>query len=345
MRGKGGKWMKKRLVWIDSLRLVSIWGTILIHDCAEAWRESESLRWQYTFWQTLIHFCVPVFFMLSGTMMLQNVKTSTSVAAYVKKRIAYVVKIYVFWNSVYTVLIFLNNGRYNFRAALKTALEGRYHLWFLWALVGLYLITPLLDFAYDKRKCQYFLILFAAFGIFLNYGVNILKIPTLIQINQQLLLTFATQYVGYYVLGYYLHCWPPSPKQRRFLQCLGIITFFTCGMVTLWASARAGQTQTEHVNYLTPYMLFISIAVYVTAQQMAPFWEKQKWVSTAASYVFGVYVLHDAVFRAIGVAHLKEFYNMIPPLVSVPLATTVIFLLCFLICLLLKRIPVIKTFL
>ena len=337
--------MKSRLVWIDSLRIISIWGTILIHVSAQGWRESEALRWQFSLWQILVHFCVPVFFMLSGTMMLQNIKESNSPGLYIKTHIFHLVKIYVFWNSLYALAALWGTGKVNIHAALKIATEGHYHLWFLWALVGLYIITPLLDFAYDKKKCQLFILLFAVFGIFLNYGVSVLKIPFLIQINQQIVFSFATQYVGYYVLGYYLYRWPPSYYQRLLLQIMGIIAVCLCEIITLWDSIRTGQTQTQHAQYLAPYTFFISISVYVTAQQASAFLERRKWISLVAWAVQGIYVIHDLVFRAIGVQRLGAFYDDVLPLISVPMVTTIVFLICFIICLVIKKISFLKGFL
>ena len=69
------------------------------------------------------------------------------------------------WSSVYT-FYYVKSGAYdglNIWGVITQWIEGPYHFWYLYAIIGLYALTPLLrKITEDEKKMLYFLVLFAA---------------------------------------------------------------------------------------------------------------------------------------------------------------------------------------
>ena len=77
--------MKQRLVNFDLLRILCCFSVILIHVSAIVWYDYEmkSFDWQIsTFYDTLVRFCVPVFYMISGMLFLS--RKSIDIKKYIK---------------------------------------------------------------------------------------------------------------------------------------------------------------------------------------------------------------------------------------------------------------------
>ena len=93
--------------------------------------------------------CVPVFVMISGALLLAPGKTEGAGTFY-RKRAARVLVPLLFWSAFYLLWVFIKGslkGNPPGAAALLHRIaigEPYYHLWFLYMLVPLYLVTPLL---------------------------------------------------------------------------------------------------------------------------------------------------------------------------------------------------------
>ncbi len=64
-----------RVVYLDLLRIFSLFCVIIIHISAKKWYTSsvDSFEWQISnFYNSLSRFCVPTLFMISGIFFLDN---------------------------------------------------------------------------------------------------------------------------------------------------------------------------------------------------------------------------------------------------------------------------------
>ena len=96
---------KKRLVWVDLLRLVAIFMVIAIH-CADPFNVSPEARSNpdYNFWGSfygsMFRSCVPLFVMITGLLLLP-VKTDTS--KFYSKRLLRVLVPFLVWSVIYNL--------------------------------------------------------------------------------------------------------------------------------------------------------------------------------------------------------------------------------------------------
>lgn len=116
-----------------------------------------------------------------------------------------IIKAFCFWAATYIILDTLkayikfgDNPRFGIIA--KTFIEGgKYHLWFCWLIIGLYIITPILRIIIKNEKIlKYFLVTW-----FLSNIIH--QIPQLSKVAIYMQLNSISGYIGYYLLGHYLN--------------------------------------------------------------------------------------------------------------------------------------------
>lgn len=97
---------------------------------------------------------------------------------------------------------------------IKLFIRGKYHLWYLNMIIGLYLITPLLrKITSDKKSCEYLLILSMIVSIVIPTVFDLFKFISIEFISDIVThisvfidkIDMSFGYVFYYILGYYLH--------------------------------------------------------------------------------------------------------------------------------------------
>ncbi|MEG2119768.1 MAG: acyltransferase family protein, partial [Pseudoflavonifractor sp.] len=141
-----------RLAYADLLRCCASLAVIFIHVCGGSFAAytAGSAGWNVlNVFDSLAHWCVPVFIMLSGMFMLDP-KKSMPLPSLLFKHLLRILAALFFWGVLYAVVGLLLAGNAmslgGLVSCLKTVLWGntRYHLWFLYTIAGLYLITPIL---------------------------------------------------------------------------------------------------------------------------------------------------------------------------------------------------------
>jgi surface polysaccharide O-acyltransferase-like enzyme len=181
--------------------------------------------------QSLGVIAVPLFLMLTGALLLQPEKKDESLSVFFKKRWARIGLPSLFWFAAYFAWDFLvQNIPFTSSAIIQGILNGPYtHMWYLYVLVGLYLLTPILRIFIahaNQTLTKYFVILWVI-------GVAIIPVFGLFTIFQLNSNVFAlTGYVGFFVLGTYLSTIQIRRSTLSIFMILGI-TLTTIGTYVL----------------------------------------------------------------------------------------------------------------
>ncbi len=195
--------MKKRIYYLDVLRVLACLMVIAMHA------PLPSVGHTGNFLCAEGLFCVPcigLFFMISGALLLPVQETGVS---FVKKRLAKVVFPLLVWICVGIVIEALQKGTPEPAALLRTifsipfSVQGSGILWFVYPLIGLYLLAPVISPWLEKAgrtELKLFLLLWAV-SLCFPYLKDILDIET----SKKGILYYFSGYLGYFVLGYYLH--------------------------------------------------------------------------------------------------------------------------------------------
>lgn len=324
----------KRIVWADALRVFSIFCVVVLHVSGKGWIEYPVGAPQWAacnLFDGLTRFCVPAFVMLSGMQLLHPDKNPA-----LPKRLIRIAAAYGFWSALYAAAGSLREGDASFWTRF---LQGHYHLWFLFMIAGLYLVTPFLRaIAAEKKRCEYFLLLASVFALLLPTAR---KAGYPLAWFDQFQLQLVLGYSGYFVAGYYFAKYDFSKTARRVIYALGIAGAFVTVFGTFYLSVRAARAEDWLYSYFSPCVALSAVAVFTLFRQIRWRWNA-RLLERAARLVFGVYLSHDfflsLLFRL--TAGLP-FYMTAPYIV---LASLAVFLLALSLSFALSKIPLLKQY-
>lgn len=344
--------MQQRVIYADILRILATIAVIIIHVSAVGFRELNpaSFEWNVlNIYDSLVRWCVPVFVMLSGMFFLDPNKEIKVKGLYFKSisRILAALLVWAFIYELYKHAIRQNTLSFDFLYdTIIKIVQGNthYHLWFLYMIIGIYVITPILRVFIKnatKRDIEYFLIIaflftsliptlgkFHPFSIFTPFISNF-------DINLVL------GYVAYFVAGYYLSQFNLTKNIKCLIYALGISSVIFTVIATSMISLQEGSPDIFFYGYLRANIFFTSIALFLFAKEsFSGRYYKQstlKLISTLSKYSFGMFLVHDMMRTLLMKAGLNNLtFN---PVLSIPIITICIFILSFIAAYFIRKIP------
>jgi surface polysaccharide O-acyltransferase-like enzyme len=232
-----------RVLYADILRIAATFAIVILHTATSEWYGTpvHSTYWfGLNFYNTLVRWGVPVFVMLSGAFFL-NPELSRPPEKIFKKYIPRIATALLFWGILYGCIQTASSPQSNtmdyLRAPLNLLFLLPVHLWFLYVIMGLYILTPLLRILTryaNKKDLEYFIVLFIIFGTFLpllsHYFLKTIHQP----LYRNLIIPGFTSFIGYFVAGYYFQHYALKRTTRIIFYFLGILS---------WILVFAGSTQ------------------------------------------------------------------------------------------------------
>ncbi|MBI5936019.1 MAG: acyltransferase family protein [Chloroflexi bacterium] len=330
------------LPWVDLTRIIAILFVIIVHVSYRLINEWG--RIPFDWWMVgnvvegLSRTAVSLYIMVSGYL---NLSHPLPMKEYFQRRIPRVLILLVTWSLIHMILlVVVGQGEYTFLSTFRAILTGDVylHLWFLYALFGFYLITPVFQkiVETDRNIIWYFLILWIVFEplafLFERFA----------DLEFGILLPQATGYFGYYLLGYLLATREFTKKQvwlglGAYILATLFIIFTTWGMT---ASSGKPDTTFYDINGFPVIIgavgLFIVIKTFNVDSPALRFFGKT---------TTGIYLMHYIVLEFVkrGILGVKlTATSPINPYLGVPLATLAIFLISALITWIFLQIPVLK---
>jgi surface polysaccharide O-acyltransferase-like enzyme len=194
----------ERLLDIDFVRVIACFAVILIHvssDYVELLNVNSSGWWVANFYDSISRFCVPIFIMVSGAILLDREPEKY----HIKNRVVKIVKPYLGASLIYTLYHIFLVKDFEYKDFFIKFLNGEseYHLWFFYIILNLYIITPILlgikQLSSNKILTTCLLIIFwHNMSIYLNYfwGTNI----SFLDFKDDFWI-----YISYYILGYLMY--------------------------------------------------------------------------------------------------------------------------------------------
>ena len=162
---------------------------------------------------------------------------------------------------------------------------------------------------------------------------------TLQTIGSNFLWTFQSlNYTGYFVLGHYLHSWPPAARCRHPLAWSAGVTVVAMGATV----ALRGGCNVYLNNPLTLADFVACAGLWVLVQQLFPNGQSvwQTRLGLLARLSLGVYLLHPAVLDPLN-DWLLSWRMDFPPLTT-PVQVLLVVALCTAVTAVLRKIPVIR---
>ena len=269
-----GKTAGGRLAWADLLRMAALLACLMVWLAEEGLAGSAlgSASWQaYQLYNSLLRWCVPVFAMLSGMFLLEP-RTGLTLPRLLLGRVLRVLIAIVLWGAVYRLADgLLSGGRFGWGlvfSSLSAALRADTHewLWFLYVILGLYLVTPVLRaFVRGAGRGDFHV-------FFLLVFVLAFLLPTLLELwpngaagrwLNRLDIHLVLGFAGYYVLGYYLKAYTLSRPAEYLVYLLGALGAAVTVGGTWALSLRRGETVTALCGFTSPSVALTALAVCV----------------------------------------------------------------------------------
>lgn len=339
----------KRVVYLDLLRVIAVFGVMLLHVCASSIEKSnvETTNWQVlNVYDSLVRCCVPILIMISGVFFL-NPEREYTLGKLLKKNVSRMLTAYVFWSFCYAVAISFYEHRAIssafFGSVIKNTIEGRYHLWFINMIVGMYLIVPFLrKIAADRKLLEYFILLSFIFG----FAINFFKMLPVVGEYIDVVITkgefhFVLGYVGYFVAGYYFHTYEISQKREKCIYLLGSISVVVTVVGTSYLSMQAGNFIGTLYNYLLPTICFQAWAVFLFFKKhisgLRIKQKNMKRICMLSKLSFGMYLVHDfvnIVYSFLGVS-ATSFMSVL----AAPMLACGVFFVSFCVIYVMDKIP------
>lgn len=348
--------MKTHIAYFDVLRVIAILAVITLHATG-SYTDVFSYNWEVSnVWKSLTRWGVPVFVMISGALFLDP-KREIGFRKLYLKNILHIVTILIFWSIGYACLGFVTgSSKGDVEKLLGHLILGHFHLWFLFMLVGLYMIVPLLrPICADKKLLRYFLLLSIFFTFLIPTIVKILMgfdlilpnavparaLEAISRLTGQTHFHFTLGYVAYFVLGYYMHQISLSSNQRKIIYLLGVLGWVFSLLFCRFISQIAKSPFDFYSGgNITLYVLFESLAIFVfvkchidmlSANVLAVF-------NYLSKRVLGIYLVHSAVQSALsslfGIS--RDLFN---PLFSIPFVALLVFCLSWVVTEIIRKIP------
>lgn len=336
---------------VDLIRVIAIVLVVLVHAAVFPYpmQGQVTLTLAFNWWTTDVYgavanISVPLFVMLSGALLLNPVKADEPMRVFFKKRFARIGLPMIFWTVAYFLWGYYMHG---YPLTPSSILEGvlggsYYHLWFLYLLVGLYLVTPVLRVLVqhlDRHRFRYLLALWVVgsflvpfFQVFLDFNFN------------PVMFVF-TGWVGYFLLGYYLLKSKVSSRTLIAGVVLGLLGAIIGDAVApaIMGTAATGffrSPLTFNMIIASAAMFLILLAVPATKIQNGNATVNRviHWIS---QNTLAIYLFHVMVLETLENGYLGYTLNIFSfsPILEVPALTALTFALTCLILYPLKKIP------
>ncbi len=204
---------------------------------------------------------------------------------YLLKKIAKLIGCFFLWSFFYAtqglVIRFILNKTVtpeDFNNAIQEFLFGHYHQWFLLMLAGIYLLLPFIQkICIDNKLMQYFSLLWLICNIIIPlFPVN--------DFTSQFQIHFATGYIGYFTLGYYLSQCHIDKKCRICLYIAGLISTGYTVLATIADSRSSGTYVKIHYDSFSWNVFLMAVSIFVfflykkekadSCKKYFPIWQK-----------------------------------------------------------------------
>lgn len=337
--------MKQRILYLDFLRCLAIIFVIILHSIMAA-LENPAF-YQHPSWYLCMlvepfdRTGVPLFFMISGFLLLSSPKTENLWEFY-SRNIPKLVIPLTAWSLIYYVAEVCYRQHpidlYDFLSRFLN--QGvTYHMWFVYTLLGIYLLCPFLKRMVDQCTSRQlvFLWVLILFPTTLRPILNHI-LPVYIHLFNPLL----EGYIGYFLLGYLLGG-AEFPKASRVLIYLGGLAGYAACLLGNLAQASSGEISLPmNGGYmLNHYLLAAGIFVFFRNwfEKHADRLEKfSRPLTKASNLVFGVYWSHVLILNVFTEVFLENA-ALLPYLL---LRSSCTILLSFLFAAIVSYIPVLR---
>lgn len=340
---------RRDLVWIENIRVWAMFTVVFAHcatDYVFAYPNIDMDQWWAgNVYDSLARWSVPNFLMISGYLLLGR---SVSIPDLFSKRLLKILIPTVAWSLIYVFWrVYVDKWDPSVWPLLKNLLlvPSYYHLWFLYTLIGLYLVLPLFSAfvrAENEQTIFYLVMVWFLFTCILpiietSFGIQVgLEVPG------------ATGYIGFFLMGYLMG----KKDYSRHDLILAAGVFILCVGLTAYLTFHQSQpvdyvVETFYGNF-SPTVMIMSVASFVLIKGISVRVDFSTGVLAYSPKMgvltFGIYLIHPLWIAAVSYSPVDSFFEpeFMHPWLSIPLRGTLVFMLSVASIWVLQKIPVVN---
>lgn len=304
---------KTHIHYFDSLRLIAAVSVIFMHVAAGPLRAGMGTDWELINIATSFAFtAVPIFLMMSGYLVLSSPKTA-SISVLLKKRLPRLAVPLAFWTAVAIIWTLYSQKSLTPAAFISRAVDAlnqpaAVHLWYMYTLIAIYALSPLLYGAIhslDRSGHIYVLVLILlvsaqAIAQSLLPG-SYAKLVNIDLINK---LQIFGGYLCTFILGYYLGS-AKTNISNKILIPTAVLLLAVIAFGTHTLSSRSGEYVSTFQRQSAGYELLLASCLFLLFKQNfnkpCAFFKAFRIVPL----LFSVYLMHNillSMFYAVGIS-------------------------------------------
>lgn len=293
--------MTARVYSLDTMRVVASIGVIFIHvtSPAVALANEHSFHWLSTAaLQSLFFYAVPMFLMASGYFLLEP--KAERISVFYSKRLTAVFIPSVFWIAAYLYWPALVFGDVlSLTRSIEQLLWGfvSFHLYFLFAIVGIYILTPFLRNMLKQDVQPNMVFGFSVLWI-VFWCINF-SITKYLDVWARTAASLPFWFMGYFILGYAYRRYQetkslPLSKRALFILCTVAIVGNVASKY-IEASLTTGEKGFMYSNsYFSVFLALYAIVLFplLLNSKTIETIGRLKIVQALSSASFGIFLIH-----------------------------------------------------
>ncbi|MBQ3422845.1 MAG: acyltransferase family protein [Romboutsia sp.] len=290
------------------------------------------------FFHSVTRIAVPIFIMISGAFTLNNTK-NMNYKYYYKKILKKIIIPTLIYSVIYvlfemcmgTIYSSLRGEEFNYFKPILNWIKGEpyFHLWYMYMIIGCYIITPILikiRILIGDAKLGMLGWIFMFLGMAINLaGINLIWPLQFIQ------------FLGYFILGYFLKYNNKLTRASSLPLLITSIILLLNIFVLTEVNIRYNLTPDKfcYLKELSPMIIASSICMYISFLNMRPLKLK---ISNLASHTFNIYLIHAGILKLIEFI-VREILKETPnPIWYNSILTIFVFIISYWISLILSKI-------
>lgn len=304
----------QRIYYLDILRILAIMAVITLHAASTPVVRMDFVGTEHWWIANVIdgglRWTIPVFFMLSGALLLGS-KKEESIGSFYKRAFKRLGIPFVVWSVIY----FLFKHYYIAQDATDVlTMIGLFfnefmtdnvynHLWFMYAILTMYFIAPFLKQMVQnlkKRDLQVIIGAWILIAFIYPYAQNFYNEQTGLTFEIKFLgIPFFTGYAGYLILGYYLREYSVSNVMKKIIYFGTFISAVAVPLLTYMLSVDKLVLDERFYGHFAITSVIMATGVFVYVKSIN--WDKilnvkmRRLVSSLSRSTFGIYFIHMAV--------------------------------------------------
>lgn len=348
----------KRQIYLDALRAVAIFFVLFNHTGTKGFFlfSVTPISMQYWIYLILSIFCkiaVPLFFMISGVLLIPKDDTMRTLSRRVLRYVIVILVCSFFW-----YIIYVRNDVEVFSVAsfFKRVYSDKMIIpyWFLYSYLSVLLMLPLIRRLILNMRKSDFIYMFIMYIFFTSIVpvFQYLVFDNAIRLNTDInipIITFTP--IFYLCMGYYVHNFVDMNKIKTFIAIswiVGVIGIGLACILTYYNAVKTGicdekSSQLFHSTFISVPTIAVFCTIKYLFEQISISNSIEKIIISFSSCVFGIYLVEQYLREKI----MPICYNtltFLSPLVLCFVSIVCVMVVGYIIISILRMIPIIRKF-